>query len=65
MEMPPASREAGLPAHRLCLERQRNFLGYKETGRAKSSPKESGRIGEPSAEAVRLEDVRDWNARQR
>ena len=63
--MPPAAHEAGPPAHRLCLERERDVLGYKETGRAMNFPKESGRIGEPSAEAVRLEDVRDWNARQR
>ena len=30
-----------------------------------SFPKESGRIGEPSVGAVRLEDVRDRNAGQR
>jgi hypothetical protein len=65
MEIPPASREVGPPANRLCLERKRDVLGYKETGRAMCFPKESGRTGEPSAGAVRLEDVRDRNARRR
>src|SRR5262249_39678916 len=53
------------PANRLCLEGNGDVLGSKETGRAMSFPKESGRIGEPSAGAVRLEDVRGRNAGQR
>jgi hypothetical protein len=57
MEMPPANC--------LCLECKRDVLGYKKTGRAMSFPKESGRTGEPSAAAVRLEDVRDRIAGQR